>query len=300
MRCLKALRDMRLRAKLLLVYLRLAIVLFASGGFGAYYLVERAVKTNVDNDLRNATRAIINMVETTAQGSIKNYLRAAAERNLEMAHLVYQRHQAGHLTEVAARHEIRSLLLAQTIGTTGYIYCVNSQGVATVHPNSGVEGNNGLHFEFVRRQTQMKTGYIEYQWQNPGETGALPKALYMTYFEPFDWIISVSTYREEFHAILPMDEIRRSVKDLRFGHSGYAFVADRQGNAIFRPEIEGQNIFKLADVDTRFFDTMLAEEFGQISYQWRNPGDRAARENISLFGYIPELQWLVGSSGRAN
>ena len=297
MRCLKTLRAMRLRTKLLAAYLGLAVVLFVSGGIGAVYMIERAIKINIENDLRHATRAIINMVETTAQGSIKNYLRAVAERNLEMAASIHRRHRQGRLTEAEARQEIRSLLLSQTIGKTGYIYCVDSWGVAAVHPNADVEGNNWLQFDFVRLQTRKKTGYIEYQWQNPGEPAARPKALYMTYFAPFDWIISVSSYRDEFHELLPMKEIRQSVKALKFGASGYAFVTDRQGNAIIHPEIQGQNIFKMANVDTGFFDTMLAEEFGRVTYFWQNPGEPEAREKVSLFGYIPELQWLVGSTG---
>ncbi len=296
MRGLKRLRDIRLRTKLLVAYLGLAVLLFTSGGIGAFIMVERAIKTNIENDLRLATRTIINMVETTALGSIRNYLRAVAERNLEIAREVYRRYERGQLSAQEARQEIRNLLLSQTIGQTGYIYCVNSQGVAMVHPNTGVEGNNWYHFDFVRRQTRLKTGYIEYRWQNPGEPTARPKALYMTYFEPYDWIISVSSYRDEFHELLPMNEIRQSVKALKFGTSGYAFVADRQGNAIIHPEMQGQNLLQMAKVDTEFFDTMLAKEFGRITYFWKNPGEPRAREKISLFGYIPELQWLVGST----
>ena len=297
MRYLKTLRDMRLRTKLLVAYLGLVVLLFTSGGIGAFYLIERTIRHHIENDLRHATGAIISMVETTALGSIKNYLRAVAESNLEMAASIHRRFRQGRLTEAEAREEIRSLLLSQTIGKTGYIYCVDSRGVAAVHPNADVEGNNWLQFDFVRLQTRKKTGYIEYQWQNPGEPTARPKALYMTYFAPFDWIISVSTYRDEFRELLPMDEIRQSVRELRFGPSGYAFVADRQGNAIIHPEMQGQNILETADVDTGFFETMLAKEFGRVTYLWRNPAEPEPREKIMLFGYIPELQWLVGSTG---
>ena len=78
MRCLKTLRAMRLRTKLLVAYLGLAVVVFTSGGIGAFYLIERTIRDHIEDDLRHATRSIINMVETTAQGSIKNYLRASA------------------------------------------------------------------------------------------------------------------------------------------------------------------------------------------------------------------------------
>lgn len=297
MRQLKKIRDMGLRTKLLVVYLGLSIVLFSCGGLGALYLVKRAVTFNIESDLENGTRAIINLVETTTQGSIINYLRAVAESNLEIAQRIFKQHQQGWLTEFEAREQIRAILLSQIIGKTGYIYCIDSQGVATVHPKQGVEGNNWASFEFVRKQMQVKTGYIEYQWKNPGEAESKPKALYMTYFEPFDWIISVSTYREEFTELLPMEEIRKSVKDLKYGASGYVFVSDRQGNIIIHPELEGRNLFKLSVKDTQFFDQMLAEDFGQVRYLWQNPDENEAREKLAVYGIIPEFQWIVGSSG---
>ena len=43
---------------------------------------------------------------------------------------------------------------------------------------------------FIREQKQRKVGYIEYDWQNPSESSPRAKALYMTYFGPWNWIIS--------------------------------------------------------------------------------------------------------------
>jgi hypothetical protein len=278
---LNKLRNLRLRTKLLVAYLGLAVFLFTSGGIGAYYLVERAIRTNIENDLRHATRAIINMVETTAQGSIKNYLRAVAERNLEMAHLIHGRHLNGRLTELEARREIRALLLSQTIGNTGYIYCIDSRGMATVNPNTDVQGNSWLHFDFVRQQTRQKTGYLEYQWQNPGEPSARPKALYMTYFAPFDWIISVSTYREEFLEILCLDEIRRSVKELQFGESGYACLeAIREMNAAVQVIIAGG---QAPDRQTQSVLDRLAQGFVGKPYELKTML-QAVRETLDRTG----------------
>ncbi len=79
---------MRLRTKLLLAYLGLSIILFTCGGVIALQLVKRAVKSNIESNLSNGTHAIINLVKTAAQGSIKNYLRAVAEKNLEIARAI--------------------------------------------------------------------------------------------------------------------------------------------------------------------------------------------------------------------
>jgi PAS domain S-box-containing protein len=288
---------MRLRTKLLMLYLGLLFTLFSFGGLGALFLTEDTVTERVEKELRDGTTAIINLVETTAQGSIVNYLRAVAERNLEIAHALYQRHLDGELSEKEAREQIRSTLLSQTIGKTGYIYCIDSQGIATVHPNAGVEGNNWIHHDFVYRQTQLKTGYIEYQWKNPGEPALRPKALYMSYFEPFDWIISASTYREEFRHLLPMEEIRRSIRDLTYGTSGYIFVASEEGDLIVHPELEGRNFYQLPVKDRRFFEEMVTRKKGFTFYWWQNPGEDRPRKKMASYGNIAELGWIVGTTG---
>ena len=293
---MQKIRDMRLHFKLLAAYLGLTVTLFAVGGLGALYLTKRAIESSIESELGHSTRTIINMVQVAAHGAIKNYLRAVAERNLEIANHLYARYLSGQESEAQVREKIRSILLGQTIGKTGYIYCIDSKGVAVVHPRPRVVGNNWSHFEFIRKQITIKTGYIEYQWRNPGEDAPRPKALYMTYFKPFDWIISVSSYREEFNQLLPMEEIRRSVKTLQFGPSGYAFILDYKGNILVHPELEGQNVLTLAGGEARFFEQMRKEPFGQVIYWWQNPKDPQPREKLTQFAHIPELNWIIGSS----
>jgi flagellar basal body-associated protein FliL len=88
---------MRLRTKLLIIYIGLLTTLFSIAGAIALHLVSRAVKSDIENNFRNGTRAVINLVETTAQGAIKNYLRAVAERNLEIAVAISRQYVAGSI-----------------------------------------------------------------------------------------------------------------------------------------------------------------------------------------------------------
>lgn len=292
-----AYRSMKIRNKLLLVYIGLLMPMLVAGGFGTIHLARQTIRANIESDLQQATDTIVNLVETTATAAIKNHLKAVADYNLQITELLYRQALAGEMSLDEARQQIRRQLLAQVIGETGYIYCIDSMGTAVVHPNSRVEGNDFSHFPFVYEQTRRKEGYIEYDWRNPGESGTRAKALYMVYFEPFDWIISVSTYRDEFKSLLPMEDIRNSVRSFQFGPSGYVFVADRSGRAIIHPQIEGVNVFDLPDTDTRFFEAMRNQNVGQLTYNWRNPGESEHREKVVFFGSIPEFDWIVGSSG---
>lgn len=289
-------KNMRIRNKLLIAYISLATPLLLFGTLTTLHLFKQAIQTNIESELQNSTKSILSMVRTTASASIKNYLRAAAEKNLDISRNIFERYRKGKISRAEAIRQIRDVLLSQVIGETGYIYCINSKGVAVVHPNRAVEGNDYSHFRFIQEQIRLKTGYIEYNWKNPGEPKERPKALYMSYFEPLDWIISVSSYREEFATLINVDDFRDGVLSFRFGDSGYAYIADEKGNAIIHPYLKkGYNIFA-AENETGFFEEMQKRSAGTIRYHWKNPSEQIPREKLVTFGKIPEYGWIVASS----
>ena len=142
--------NMRLRNKLLITYLGISLGLIVTAGFFTLQLVQTALERNMASELENSTASILNMVRTTASASIKNYLRAVAEKNLEIAFGIYGDFETGKISRDEMIASIRSILLSQRIGRTGYIYCINSQGLATVHPNAGVQGRSLAGHEFTR------------------------------------------------------------------------------------------------------------------------------------------------------
>lgn len=79
----------------------------------------------------------------------------------------------------------------------GYIYVLDGKGIIRVHPKVELRGADLTGHAFIREQLSQHSGYLEYQWANPGKSQTRPKALYMSYFAPWDWIISVSSYRDK-------------------------------------------------------------------------------------------------------
>ena len=287
---------LRLRNKLLITYLGISLGLIAIVGFFTLQRVQTALERNMASELENSTASILNMVRTAASASIKNYLQAVAEKNLEIADRYYRDFASGRLSREEMIAAVRAVLMSQTIGKTGYIYCINSQGVATVHPKSGVEGRSLADFEFIQKQIRDKKGYLEYEWKNPGEVEKHPKAVYMTYFQPLDWIISVSTYRQEFDQLINVDEFRDGIKAFRFGGSGFAYLIDIKGNIIIHPKLEGTNILNDPEADAGFFREMLAKKKGRIRYWHQTAEEAAPREKLAFYGYIPEYEWIVAST----
>ena len=215
---------------------------------------------------------------------------------MEIVRSIYQDYRGGSFSEDEAKALCRKIMYAQTIGKTGYIFCASSNAIAAEHPNPGVRGRRYPEKAFVRKMIQMKTGYLEYNWKNPEETDLRPKAMYMAYFKPWDWIISASSYREEFKSLINVTDFKESILAMKFGKSGYAYITDSRGNLIVHPFLTG-NYFDAQDRDGEQFAQKMCEmKTGKAVYSWKNPGDSQPREKLVIFNHIPEYDWIVASA----
>lgn len=289
-------RNLPIRFKLLIFYSILFTLSLSLGSTFIYIIVQRTITANIENELENTTQAILNMVRTAADVSIKNHLRAIAEQNLDTAQHYYDRYRKGRISEEKARQLTAELFLSQTIGKSGYIYCLDSSGVVLFHPADELVDESVAQHEFVQDQVVMKEGYIEYQWKNPRENRMRPKALYMTYFEPWDWIISVTSYRREFKDVVNVDDFKDNILKFKFGETGYSFVMDKTGTALIHPKLQGINILEDQMLPGKYFETMWEQKRGKLIYPWRNPGETRERDKLVMFNYIPDYDWLVASS----
>ena len=286
----------QIRHKLLVIYSLLYALSLIIGFCTFYFIIRESVEANIESELNNTTTALHNLVQTSASVSIKNYLRGAAEKNLEILESLYRDQQRGDLGEAEARAKAARILLSQTIGDSGYIYCLDSNGVVVVHPATDLLQTDVSEYSFVKALIGQERGYLEYDWKNPGEEQARPKALYMVYFEPWDWFISVSSYREEFRGLVNVDDFKESVLDLRFGKTGYAFVVDSKGNAVIHPKLEGQNLLTIEGLSSEYLQQILEEKHGRLVYPWRNPGESESRLKLCTFNYISEYDWIVAAA----
>nr|WP_319494087.1 cache domain-containing protein [uncultured Desulfobacter sp.] len=261
-----------------------------------YVYVRHNIEDRIESELTNTTAMIYNMVNTSVNVAIKNHLRAVAEKNLDILTDLNQRVAAGDISRVDARKRASDVILSQTIGTSGYLYCLDSRGDVVVHPRAELIGTNVAEHLFVRQMMRKKQGYLEYEWKNPEEKNVRPKALYMAHFEPWDWIIAASAYRSEFIRLVNVQDFRQSILSLKFGQSGYAFVFDRDGRAIIHPVLQDVNIFQTPELPDQYLKDMMQRKKGRSVYYWKNPGEARARKKLVIFNYIPEYQWIVASS----
>lgn len=111
---------------------------------------------------------------------------------------------------------LRTGLLSEKVGETGYIYTMNSQGILQIHPAQEGADLSGHAFakEMMAKAPSLgagEIGWIYYDWINKdlGETEPRTKIVAYAYFPEWDWIIGVGSYLEEFTA--PVNSVRNAI-----------------------------------------------------------------------------------------
>jgi two-component system NtrC family sensor kinase len=99
---------------------------------------------------------------------------------------------------------LKSQIKEKQVGQTGYIYCLDDKGSLTVHPEA--EGRNILdqrdagNRAFIAEMLEKKEGWIRYPWRKEGETQDRMKIVRYRYFAPWNWVVAVGSYEDEFYA----------------------------------------------------------------------------------------------------
>ena len=108
---------------------------------------------------------------------------------------------------------LRQAIIDTKIGSTGYIYVLDSKGNYVISKDGKRDGENiweakdadgNLFIQAVcKKAIALKPGEIteqKYPWMNAGDSKARVKIARIMYFEPWDWVIGVGSYIDEFQA----------------------------------------------------------------------------------------------------
>lgn len=230
---------------------------------------------------------------------VRQELEVLARSYLEMCQAAYRRQQKGQQSRRQAQDFVRQALLGQKVGLTGYPYVWDISRapehiILAVHPK--IQGTDVAYVDFVRQGALMKRGYLEYRWANPGEDEVRDKVAALEYFEPWQWVICVGAYREEFNLLVDQDfyhqarrELDRYLADLRPGPGGRALVLDGQGHpSLGAPPDQARHL------EPELARAALSQEQGTM----RLEGPGGAR--VAVFRHVPALGRLLLLAPEAN
>ncbi len=108
---------------------------------------------------------------------------------------------------------LRDAIMNIKVGQTGYVYVVDSQGRYVISQGGTRDGEDisqakddkGNFFiqEIVKKAMALSAGQTaeqRYFWKNKGDAVAREKVVRLKYFQPWDWVIGVGSYLDEFQA----------------------------------------------------------------------------------------------------
>ena len=270
--------------------------LFFLASWIAYSLIDGVISRHLDEDLAKTVKGIRRTVETSAILSSRSYLQAVAEQHLQTVNIHYIRSLSRQISNEKAQQESRSRVLAKTIGSSGYTYIIDSHGVLQTHPVSSLQGTDISEWKFVKEQINRKKGFLEYEWKNPGEAKARKKVLYMDYFAPWDWIISVSAYKDELAQLVNPKDFRDDILSMKIAEHGYPFVIDENGLILAHPTISG-NALTQNNTYQDLFRSIISARQGKIFYDWTDPRTKEKEKKVAVFETIDQFGWIVAASG---
>ena len=246
------------------------------------------------DNIESIAESTYNLIDSAVNVSIRNHLRAIAEKNKDIIKLYYEKYQRGELSEEEAKATINEILMSQKVGDSGYTYLLDSKGVLSHHPV--VSGEDISSYDFVKKQIETKEGYLSYFWKNPEDIEAREKVLYMTYFEPWDYIISVSSYKSEFINLINVFDFKENILSVKTGETGYMYVMNSKGELIIHPKQEGVSIYDSVDAEGNYFiQEIIKNKNGRIVYPWKNPDEEYYRDKIVIYRYFEPMDWYLCS-----
>jgi signal transduction histidine kinase len=131
---------------------------------------------------------------------------------------------------------VRKAIMAAEVGKTGYVYVLDSKGNYVISAGGKRDGEciwqakdaDGTLFiqEICQKAMKLEPGEIgeqRYPWKNKGDSVARVKIARIMYFEPWDWVIGVGSYIDEFYGA--RDEVVRIGRSSNLILGGIAAVS---------------------------------------------------------------------------
>ena len=219
------------------------------------------------------------------------------------------------------REDILTRLSEQSVGKTGYVWIIDTEGNYILSKDRARDGENILEsqdsrgfyptLEIISDAITLADGEIgtyTYYWQNSDDASEREKVSSYIYFPDLDWIVGAGAYYDDLENAtdaLSLDKLEDMLADQELGPSGY-FIA-RTSDGIYQVSKDrvrdGENIWDVQDADGNYVvqehtQTALENpEGGTFSeYYWQNNDDPAPRKKVASYAYVDSLDWVIGAT----
>ncbi|MFT5757884.1 MAG: methyl-accepting chemotaxis protein [Alteromonadaceae bacterium] len=143
------------------------------------------------------------------------------DRYLKTAHLTesathtvkyfHQQFQQGNFTEEEAKQHALSALSTMNYAEKEYFWVNTTDYIMLSHPKKSLVGTNienirdpngvALFINMVQLVNAQGQGFVEYQWNKPGQKKPIDKVSFVKAFQPWGWVIGTGIYLDDVDTI---------------------------------------------------------------------------------------------------
>ncbi len=181
-----------------------------------------------DNMLKQITESL-NVYKETLHEGYDNAVKYQVQSVITLLQGIYQRQEAGELTEEAAQREAADYIKTLRYGDngSGYFWIDNTDYILVAHPileeqegdnRYNLEDQNGVKIiqEIMETvQSSEEGGFNEFYYTKSDGTTVAPKRAYSMLFKPWGWIVSTGNYIDEIESVYEGRE-KQIDKELRW------------------------------------------------------------------------------------
>ncbi|MFW5799596.1 MAG: cache domain-containing protein [Spirochaetota bacterium] len=301
---LKWFKNLSIKLKLVISFIFILLLSFLSIGITNSILMYNTVDNMMKNNLMNVMNNVYTISKTAVTTSVKSNLNTIVETNKQIAEYYYNLYIKGELSEEEAKNKIAEIFLNQNIGNKGYIFVLDASNAPkkvtfAVHPELEQYKNYDISkIPYIKKSINEREGYFEYKWaENSSDEKMKEKAIFITYFEPWKWVICASAMKSEFTELIDTSIFREDILSTKIGKSGYPYIVDIEGNIILHPEIENENVYDLELESTiSLLEKAKKEKNGTIRYLLKDDDSNQSKWKLAYFRYLEDIDWVIVST----
>ncbi len=301
--------NIKVKYKLLVIYFCVFFAILSTSGFFIYNNVKDQIETQIESELTKSLDIVSKVIESISTRNSKNKLQKIAQKNKLIVEYYYNLHSKGEITKEDALEDLKSIFFKQKVGDTGYLAVIfndakSKKFTSMIHPFLD-KHTDMTSMDVVKKMMTIKEGYFEYLWKNKTEKKYRKKAMYTTYFEPWDYAITATAYISELTDVINIKDIKDDIEFYKIGSTGYIYIINSQSKIIYHPTLNNKTLdeseTQVKKEIKQLFNSIIEKRNGSIYYDFRDRESTSleSRKKIALFRYAPNLDWYITASAYA-
>ncbi len=294
------LKKIKFDKKMMTFFFIVAAVTIVVGGMFSYISAKQSLLLRVTDRLTyqvNGLKRTFEVQMAEIPGEKARALKLVERTILQQVKMVNSFIKTYNLT--AREEKLKELLRDIKIGTSGYAYILDYDGVYVLGYNRESDKKNVFELQDVNgklvAQEIISKGRslavdsfetISYFWKNSNETIAREKLAVIFHIPAKKWIVGISAYYDDLIDFntqkKSFETFKKKISSEIVGKNGYAYVMSSQGDLISHPNLEGQNIYHHP-----FVAQICKEKEGTIIYEFEG------KNKIAAYAYLPSYDYIV-------